>query len=206
MSARMTDKISRYRNLAKSLAEIGYKHASEIRTQRYRLMYRYFVRCSRLSFATVLLVENGFFSAAYALQKSIVDGMLNGLYIGYVAKDVELDRLIKLALKGRATGYSGMGKRARQIDAELRKRSRFTTEMHIIVRNTQELLNEFGHGGLLSTVMEAEMPPEVGYKVLADSVLTLLCFLGNVYIVENIDLAPIQQLMREFDQTGKPGQ
>ncbi len=65
----------------------------------------------------------------------------------------------------------------------------------------------FGHGGLLSTALEAgTMPPQVGYKVLADSVLTLLFFLGNVCILENLESAPLEMLMREFDEAGKQSQ
>jgi hypothetical protein len=47
------------------------------------------------------------------------------------------------------------------------------------------------------------MPPKVGYKVLADSVLTLLFLLGNVCILEDLDLVPLELLMREFDDAGK---
>lgn len=207
ISAVMTDKLSRYRKLAQSLAEIGDNHAKAIKSERYRLMYHYFIRCSSLTSATVLLVENGLLAAAYALQKSIVDSMLNGLYIAYVAKDSEINRLITMALKGRGTGYSGMERRARDIDAAFQKRRPFMMRVHSIVKRTLESLNEFGHGGLLSTALEAgTMPPEVGYKVLADSVLTLLFFLGNVCILENLDLAPLELLMKEFDEAGKQSQ
>jgi hypothetical protein len=200
----MTGKVSRYRKLAQSLAELGDKHAKAITSERYRLMYHYFVRCSSLTSATVLLVENGLLAAAYALQKSIVDSMLNGLHIGYVAKDSELKSLIALALKGRGTGYSGMERRARDIDAAFQKRRPFMGSVYSIVKRTQESLNEFGHGGLLSTALEAgTLPPEVGYKVLADSVLTLLFFLGNVFVLENFDLAPLEVLMREFGEVKK---
>lgn len=202
--AAMTDRLSRYRKLAQSLAEIGDNHAKAIKSERYRLMYHYFVRCSSLTSATVLLVENGLLAAAYALQKSIVDSMLNGLYIGYVAKDSDINRLITLALKGRGTGYSGMERRARDIDAVFQKRRPFMMGVQSIVKRTQESLNEFGHGGLLSTALEAgTMPPQVRYKVLADSVLTLLFFLGNVCILENLDLAPLELLLREFDEASK---
>jgi hypothetical protein len=200
----MTDKLSCYRKLAQSLAEIGANHAKAITSERYRLMYHYFVRCSSLTSATLLLVENDLLAAAYALQKSIVESMLNGLYIGYVAKDSEINRLITLALKGRGTGYSGMERRARDIDAVFQKRRPFMMRVQNIVKRTQESLNEFGHGGLLSTALEAgTMPPQVGYKVLADSVLILIFFLGNVCILENLDLAPLELLLREFDEVGK---
>jgi hypothetical protein len=187
------------------LAALGDKHAKAITTDRYRLMYHYFVRCSSLTGATILLVENGFLAAAYALQKSIVDSMLNGLHVGYVAKDSEIESLIALALKGRGTGYSGMDKRAREIDAALLKRKPFMTGMSNIVKQTKESLNEFGHGGLLSTALEVrDAPPEVGYKVLADSVLVLHLFLGNVFILEDLDLTPLEALMREFGAVRKP--
>ena len=62
------------------------------------MMCPYFIRCSSLTSAKVVLVENGLLAAAYALQKCIVDSRLNGLYIGYVARDSEINRLITLAL------------------------------------------------------------------------------------------------------------
>jgi hypothetical protein len=205
----MTDKIARYRKMAESLAELGDKHAQAIPTMgekainiaRYMLMYRYFVRCAGLTSATIMLVETGHIAAAYALQKSVVDSMLNGLHIGYVAEDSDIEKLIELAKKGKGTGYSGMEKRAREIDAAIQKRRPFMTRLYSIVKRTKESLNEFGHGGLLSTELEArDMPPEVGYKALADSVLTLHFFLGNVFILENLDLTPLEALSQEFDE------
>lgn len=38
------------------------------------------------------------------------------------------------------------------------------------------------------------------------AILTLLFFLGNVCILENLDLAPLDILMREFDEAGKQSQ
>jgi hypothetical protein len=188
----MTDKISRYRMLAESLARIGDEQAKAISTDRYKLMYHYFVRCSGLTSAVILLVETGHLAAAYALQKSLVDAMLNGLYIGYVASEKEIEQNIALALKGRCTGHSGMGKRAKRVDEALRQRRTFMTGMlEDIVKRTREHLNEFGHGGLLSTALEVKsLSPEVGYKVLADSVLILNIFIGNVFILENLNLTP----------------
>ena len=51
--------------------------------------------------------------------------------------------------------------------------------------------------------MPGTLPPGVGYKVLADSVLALLFFLGNVFVLENFDLAPLEVLMREFGEVRK---
>jgi hypothetical protein len=201
----MTDKIAHYRKLAQSLAELGDQYAKGITAERYRLMYHYFMRCCRLASATVLLVENGYLSAAYALQKSIVDSMLNGLHIGYAAKDPEVSQLIARASERRGTGYSRMERRAREIDEAIEKRRpHVRADFYNIVKRTREFLNEFGHGGLLSTVLEAEcLPPEVGYKVLADSLLTVISFLGNVFIMENLDLSPLQQVLQEFDDKNK---
>ena len=118
-------------------------------------------------------------------------------------QDSELKRLIALALKGRGTGYSGMERRARDIDAAFQKRCPFMGSVYSIVKRTQESLNEFGHGGLLSTALEVgTLPPEVGYKVLADSVLTLYFFRGNVFVLENFDLAPLE-VLREFGEVKK---
>jgi len=197
----MTDKVPRYRKLAESLAKLGDEHAKAITNDRYKLMYHYFIRCAGLTSAVILLVENAHLAAAYALEKSLVDAMLNGLYIGYVASDKEIERNIALALKGRCTGHSGMSKRAKLLDETLRQRRTFMTGMfEDMVKRTSERLNEFGHGGLLSTALEVKsLPPEVGNKVLAESVFVLHIFLSNVFLLENLDLAPLEALQREFD-------
>jgi hypothetical protein len=198
----MTDKIPRYRRLAESLKKLGDEHAKAIASNRYKVMYHYFVRCSRLTSAIILLVEAGHVSAAYALEKSLIDALLNGLYLGYVASDKEIEDTIALALRGRCTGHSGMRKRARILDANFSQRRSFMTGMfEDMVRRTSEQLNEFGHGGLLSTALEAtNLPPEVSNKLLAQSVFVLIIFLGNVSIFENLDLAPLELLQKEFQE------
>jgi hypothetical protein len=199
----MTDKVPRYRKLAQALAKLGDEHAKAITTNRYKLMYHYFIRCSRLTSAIILLVETGQLAAAYALEKSLVDALLNGLYLGYVASDKEIEDTIALALKGRCTGHSGMKKRARMLDANFSQRRSFMTGMfEDMVKRTSEQLNEFGHGGLLSTALELKtLPPEVGNKVLAQSVFVLIIFLGNVFVLENLDLTKLESLQKEFQGT-----
>jgi len=200
----MTDKVHRYRKLAKSLAQLGDENAKAITTDRYKLMYHYFIRCSGLTSAVILLVEAGHLAAAYALEKSLVEALLNGLYIGYVASEREIKENIALALKGRCTGHSAMKKRARMIDENFSRRRVFMPGMfEEMVKRTSERLNEFGHGGLLSTVLEVKsLPPEVGNKVLARSVFVLIIFMGNVFMLENLDLTPLEALQKDFDGTG----
>jgi hypothetical protein len=196
----MTDKVSRYRNLAQSLAKLGDSHAKAITTNRYKLMYHYFIRCSSLTSAVILLVEAGHLAAAYALEKSIVDALLQGLYIGYVASDKEIEHNIAMALKGRCTGHSRMKKLAKLLDHRCGQRKKFMTGMfEDMVRRTSERLNEFGHGGLLSTALEIRsLPEEVGNKVLAESVLALHIFLSYVFLLEDLDLSPLEALQQEF--------
>jgi hypothetical protein len=119
----MTDKISRYRKLLQSLAALGDEHAKAITSNRYKLMYHYFVRCVSLTSAIILLVEARNLPGAYALEKSLVDALLNGLYFGYVASDSELEDTIAMALQGRCTGHSRMRKRAGRALNSMRKLS-----------------------------------------------------------------------------------
>lgn len=200
----MTDKISRYRELAESLAKLGDEHAKAITTDRYKLMYHYFIRCAGLTSAVILLVERGHLAAAYALEKSLVDALLNGLYCGYVAPDKEIEDSIAMALKGRCTGHSGMKKRARLLDEKFRQRRAFMTGMfEDMVNRTSEHLNEFGHGGLLSTVLKIKnLPPEVENKVLARSVFVLIIFLSSVFLLEGLDLTPLEALQERFAGAG----
>jgi hypothetical protein len=70
-----------------------------------------------------------------------------------------------------------------------------------LVKKTEDYVNEFAHGGVLSTSLDViEHPPQVAHKVLADCTLLMINFLGNVYILENIDLSPLKAVMEEFQQ------
>ena len=199
----MRSKVPRYRRLAESLARLGDDSARAITTSRYRLMYNYFVRCCGLTSAIILLIEAGHVAAAYALEKSLVDALLSGLYLGYVASEKEIADTVALALKGRCTGHSSMKKRARMLDSNFSQRRSFTTGMfEDMVKRTGEQLNEFGHGGLLSTALEIKsLPAEVENKLLAQSVFVLIIFLGNVFVLENLDLTPLEALQKEFQGT-----
>jgi hypothetical protein len=196
------EKIQRYRKLVQSLTDLGHSHARSIQTKRHQLIYFYFVRCARLVSGVVLLVDHKHLSAAFALEKSVVDAVVNGLYVGYAADDAEFERLISLTMKGRETG--SVHRRAAKLDAALSKRKKFMAgQFAEIVKKTEEYVNEFAHGGILSTSLDlVECAPKVAYRVLADCVLLMLKFLGNVYILENIDLAPLNALMTEFQQVG----
>jgi hypothetical protein len=198
----MTDKILRYRKLLQTLAALGDEHAKAITFNRYRLMYHYFIRCVALASAIISLVEVDNLTGAYALEKSLVDALPNGLYLGYVSSDKEIEETIALAMKGRCTGHSGMKKRARMIDANFSQRRTFmTSQFEEMVKRTIEFLNEFGHGGLLSTALGASsLPPEVANKVLSQGVFVIIIFLGNVCILENLDLAPLEAAQKEFQQ------
>jgi hypothetical protein len=195
----MTDKISRYRKLLQSLAALGDEQAKKITSNRYKLIYHYFVRCVSLTSAIILLVEAENLTGAFALEKSLVDALLNGLYFGYVAPDKEMESTIAMALKGRGTGHSNMRKRACMIDAEFSQRRTFMTGMYKdAVRQSSELLNEFGHGGLLSTVLAMKHQPEFADRVLSVSAISVIAFLGNVFVLENLDLTPLQTALKEF--------
>lgn len=201
----MTDKLPRYRKLLQSLALLGDERAKAITTSQYRLMYHYFVRCVELASSILTLVEVDNLTGAYALEKSLVDALLNGLYLGYVASDKEIEETIALALKGRCTGHSRMKSRARMIDADFSQRRTFMTpQFESMVKRNSESLNEFGHGGLLSTALGVvNPPPEVANKILTQAVFVIIIFLGNVFILENLDLAPLEAAQKEFQLTNQ---
>jgi len=71
----------------------------------------------------VTLIEHSNLSAAFALQKSVVDAVINGFYLGYAADDTEFGRLVSLKMKGRETG--SIRKRAARLDGALSKRKKF---------------------------------------------------------------------------------
>lgn len=193
-------KVQRYSGLVKSLIELGRTHAKSIATKRQELMYFYFVRCARLVSGIVLLVEHGYLSAAYALEKSVVDAVVNGLYVGYAADDAEVEGLAALTLKGKSTG--SVRKRAVKLDATLSTRKTFMSGQFVdLMDKTNDYINEFAHGGILSTSLDVvEYPPQVALKVLTNSTLLLIKFATNVYILEDIDLSPLRVVMEEFKE------
>jgi hypothetical protein len=194
------EKIQRYRNLVQSLTDLGHRLARSIQTRRHQLMYFYFVRCARLVSGVVILVEHEHLSAAFALEKSVLDAVINGLYLGYAADDTEFNRLASMTVKGKETG--SIRKRAARLDSALSKRKKFMSgQFAEIVDKTEEYVSEFAHGGLLSTSLDViEHSPQVAYKVLADCTLLMIKFLGNVYILEDVDLSPLKALMENFQQ------
>jgi hypothetical protein len=192
------EKIRRYRSLVQSLTDLGRSHAKSIQTKRHQLVYFYFVRCAALVSGVGVLVEHKHLSAAFALQKSVADAVINGLYVGYAADDTEFERLVSMRMKGKEVG--SVRKRAAKLDAALSKRKKFMSgQFTELVTKTEEYVNEFAHGGVLSTSLDViEHAPEVTYKVLADCTLLMINFLSNIYILENIDLASLNALMKEF--------
>ena len=194
------EKIQRYRELVESLTALGHSHAKSIRTKRQQLMYFFFVRCAGLVSGVIVLVEQSHLSAAYALEKSVVDAVINGLYIGYAADDLEVEGLVSIKLKGKETG--SVRRRASKLDAALSKRRKYMGGQFVeLFEETKEFVNEFAHGGVLSTSLDViEYAPQVAYKVLADCTLLMINFLGNVYILEDIELSPLNALMERFKQ------
>ncbi len=194
------EKIQRYRKLIQSLMDLGHSHAKSVQTKSHQLMYFYFVRCAGLVSGVVVLVEHKHLSAAFALQKSVVDAVINGLYLGYAADEVEFNRILSMKMKGKETG--SVRKRAAKLDAALSKRKKFMSGQFVeLVTKTEEYVNEFAHGGVLSTSLDIiEHSPQVAYKVLADCTLLMINYLSNVYILEDIDLSPMKALMEEFQQ------
>ncbi len=195
------EKIQRYRKLVQALTDLGRSHAKSIQTKRHQLMYFYFVRCAGLVSGVVILVEHKHLSAAFALEKSVLDAVINGLYLGYAADDAEFNQLIALTMRGKEVG--SVRKRASKVDVALSKRKEFMSGQFVeLVKKTEEFVNEFAHGGILSTSLDViEYAPQVAYKVLADCTLLMIKFLSNVYILENIDLSPMNALMKEYQQT-----
>jgi hypothetical protein len=150
--------------------------------------------------AVVILVENDHLSAAFALEKSVIDAVINGLYLGYAADDTEFNRLVSMTIKGKEVG--SVRKRAAKLDVALSKRKKFMSGQFVdLVNKTEDYVNEFSHGGVLSTSLDAiEHPPQVAYQVLTDCMLQMINFLGSVYILENIDLSPLNALIEKFQR------
>jgi hypothetical protein len=194
------EKIQLYRKLVQALTDLGNSQAGSIQTKRHQLTYFYFVRCARLMSAVVILVENDHLSAAFALEKSVIDAVINGLYLGYAADDTEFNRLVSMTIKGKEVG--SVRKRAAKLDVALSKRKKFMSGQFVdLVNKTEDYVNEFSHGGVLSTSLDAiEHPPQVAYQVLTDCMLQMINFLGSVYILENIDLSPLNALMEKFQR------
>jgi hypothetical protein len=109
-------------------------------------MYFYFVRCAALVSGIGVLVEYEHLSAAFALQKSVADAVINRLYVGYAVDDTEFERIVSMRMKGKEVG--SVRKRAAKLDAALLKRKKFMSgQFTELVTKTEEYVNEFAYGG-----------------------------------------------------------
>jgi hypothetical protein len=94
-----------------------------------------------------------------------------------------------------------MNKRAKLLDEEFQRRRSFMdgSMLQGIVKRTSEHLNEFGHGGLLSTGLNAKkVSPAVQKQIVDRSVFVLVIFMGQVFVQENLDLDPLEALQQEL--------
>jgi len=150
--------VSEARAQASQLTTLGNQWANLGTTQRHRLLHLHFLRLSALVSGALTLVEVNNPQAAFALDKSILDTLFGGLYIGYTIDEAMLQENIKKGGMGRGTPHPSWTKMANAVDENLRAKKQLfknlTGSLLTILDKYREQANTFQHRGLFSIVLQ----------------------------------------------------
>jgi len=168
-------------------------------TERHRLLHLYFLRLTALVSGALTLIEVGNTPAAFALDKSILDTLFGGLYIGYAIEETKLQENIKKGSKGRAARHPSWTNMAKAVDEELYTRKPFfkgklAGSLLTLLDKYSEKANIFQHGGLFSIVLhDKNIPATLLENFAYRCVRTIVTYLQYVAMFEGM---PIDELRR----------
>lgn len=196
-----SQKIEKYRQLAYDLVEIGKQQQVYANTPARKMLFQYFVRLGDLVFGTIACVEANCLGGAYALEKSIFDAVLRGLFLGYVATEAEIKTEIEKVAKGQFGGYSAKRQTAEKVDKALHaKRPAMQGRIAEWLGIRKQMLNEYQHGGLASTVLSfGPHPAEFENGIMGTAAMDLNLYLSIIFLVEGLDVRPLEEAMLRFD-------
>jgi len=181
------------------LAALGDQWAKMGTTERHRLLHLYFVRLTALVFGALTLIEVGNAPGAFALDKSILDTLFGGLYLGYAIEETKLQENIRKGGKGRGTPHPSWSKMAKAVDEQIyiKKpvfKGKLADSLLGFLDKYREQANIFQHGGLFSIVLQDRKIPAKLLGNFADRcVHTMVTYLQYVAMFEGI---PIDELRR----------
>jgi hypothetical protein len=181
------------------LVAIGDQWAKIGTTERHRLLHLHFHRLIALVSGALALIEVGNAPAAFALDKSILDTLFGGLYIGYAIEETKLQENIKKGGKGRGTPYPSWIMMAKAVDEQLyikkpALKEKVTGSLLGFLDKYREQANTFQHGGLFSIVLQdRSLPPKLLENFAHRCIRTVVTYLRYIAMFEGI---PIAELLR----------
>jgi hypothetical protein len=190
--------VEQLRAQASQLVALGDQWAKLGTTERHRLLHLHFLRLTSLVSGALTLIEVGNAPAAFALDKSILDTLFGGLYIGYAIEETTLQENIKKGGKGRGTPHPSRATMAKAVDQQLYiKKPAFKGKVAGslgFLDKYREQANTFQHGGLFSVVLQDKnLPPKLFGNFAHRCVRTMVTYLQYIAMLEGI---PIDELRR----------
>lgn len=125
------------------LKNLGDEWAKLSTTKRHDLVHQYFDRVFHIASGMVTLAEYDNSIAVFALQKSLYEAVLYGLYYGYIIDDADLENHLHKAAMRETTKISWED--AKRIDARAK-----ATYLTNISQTRKRFSNEWQHGGLIA--------------------------------------------------------
>ena|ERR1700686_5212982 len=191
--------VEQVRVQASQLVALGDQWAKLGTTERHRLLHLHFLRLTALVSGALTLIEVGNAPAAFALDKSILDTLFGGLYIGYAIEETTLQENIKKGGKGRGTPHPSWTTMAKAVDEQLyikkpALKGKVAGSLLGFLDKYREQANTFQHGGLFSIVLQNKnLPPKLLENLAHRCVRTMVTYLQYVAMFEGI---PIDELRR----------
>jgi hypothetical protein len=185
---------------ASQLVTLGDQWAKLGKTERHRLLHLHFLRLAALVSGALTLIEVGNPPAAFALDKSILDTLFGGLYIGYAIDETTLQQNIKKGGMGRGTPHPAWTKMAKAVDEQLYiKKPVFkgnpAGSLLAFLNKYSEQANTFQHGGLFSIVLQDKNLPAKLFENLAyRCVGTMFTYLHYVAMFEGIRIEELRRI------------
>jgi|SRR5579859_1418779 len=192
--------IERAKTQLSQLTALGDEWAKQGTTERHRLLHLHFVRLTALVSGTLTLVEVGNAPAAFALNKSILDTLFGGLYVGYAMEEATLQENIRKGGKGRGTPHPSWAAMAKAVDEQLYIKKPFFKGKLVgsllgFLDKYREQANTFQHGGLFSIVLQDKnVPPELLENLVERCVGTMVAYLNYVAMLEGLPIDALQRI------------
>jgi hypothetical protein len=196
----LESKVEQARAQIFQLAALGDQWAKLGTTERHRLLHLQFHRLTALVSGALMLVEASNAPAALALDKSILDTLFGGLYIGYAIEEATLQENIKKGGKGRGTPHPSWSTMAKAVDEQLyiKKpvfKGKLAGSLLGFLDKYREQANIFQHGGLFSIVLQDKSLPSKLLENFADRcVSAMTTYLQYVAMFEGISIDELRRI------------
>lgn len=193
-------KVDQVRAQMSQLATLGDEWARLGTTERHRLLHLHFLRLTALVSGALTLIEAGNAPAALALDKSILDTLFGGLYIGYAIEEPTLQENIKKGGRGRGTPHPSWSTMAKAVDEQLYNRKPFFKEKLTVsllgfLDKYREKANIFQHGGLFFIVLQdRKLTPKLLGNFADRCVGALITYLQYIAMFEGIAIDELRRI------------